>query len=224
MKFNILFLFSIVLLSSCIGDDIVDDLIEPTLTITNALDTIGQDSSFAFNARYLNNVGREEIVDIMWQSSNPDIIAITNDGVATGLAEGVSTIIAITETTDLFLRDSVNVAVGASNVSQTIEKSGTIRTTSSYVLEGNFMISETDNGIQIDIADDYRASRALPGLFVYLTNNPATTSGALEIGRVEVFEGTHQYVLEGVGINDFSHILYFCKPFNVKVGDGEIED
>ncbi|MEM9549152.1 MAG: hypothetical protein AAGA77_24405, partial [Bacteroidota bacterium] len=62
----------------------------------------------------------------------------------------------------------------------------------------------------------------LPGLYVYLTNNRNTTANALEIGAVEVFNGAHTYTVEDVGINDYKFLLYFCKPFNVKVGDGEI--
>jgi len=60
-------------------------------------------------------------------------------------------------------------------------------------------------------------------LYVYLTNNPSTTAGALEIGKVTVFEGTHIYTIEGdIPLNQYNYLLYFCKPFNVKVGDGEI--
>ena len=89
-------------------------------------------------------------------------------------------------------------------------------------MTGHFTLSVNDDKLLIDIQDDYRASTALPGLFVYLTNNPNTTVGALEIGAVQVFSGAHSYELENVDINDYNYLLYFCKPFNVKVGDGEI--
>ena len=103
-------------------------------------------------------------------------------------------------------------------------KTGVIRTTTFYTLEGDFIIEETDGGIHIDIDDNYRASSGLPGLYLYLTNNPNSTANAHEVGLVTTFNGAHEFDVEGVGINDFSHLLYFCKPFNVKVGDGAIED
>ncbi len=102
-------------------------------------------------------------------------------------------------------------------------RSGVIQTTSSYVMEGDFEIRIEAGQLLIDIADNYWASFALPGLYVYLTNNPNTTANALEIGAVEVFNGVHQYLVNDVGLNDYNYLLYFCKPFNVKVGDGEIQ-
>jgi len=100
---------------------------------------------------------------------------------------------------------------------------GTIRTTSSYKLEGDFTLKEEDGKLIIDIADNYEASDALPGLYIYLTNNPNTNTGAVEIGAVDIFKGAHTYEVTGVNINDFDYLLYFCKPFGVKVGDGEIK-
>ena len=70
-----------------------------------------------------------------------------------------------------------------------------------------------------DVADD-----GLPGLYVYLSNNPNSVSGALEIGPVEVFEGAHDYTISGLDITTYAYVLYFCKPFNVKVGHGDIEE
>ena len=47
----------------------------------------------------------------------------------------------------------------------------------------------------------------------------------LEIGAVEVFKGAHSYILEGdIPLNQYDYLLYYCKPFNVKVGDGPIGD
>nr|HQU58856.1 hypothetical protein [Saprospiraceae bacterium] len=75
----------------------------------------------------------------------------------------------------------------------------------------------------LEIADNYRASTSLPGLYLYLTNNPATVNNALEVGKVAVFDGAHSYHISGVGINDYDYLLYWCKPFSVKVGDGEMQ-
>ena len=55
-----------------------------------------------------------------------------------------------------------------------------------------------------------------------MTNNPNTASGAKEIQKVTVFNGAHKYIITNTKINDFNHLLYWCKPFGVKVGDGEI--
>ena len=101
---------------------------------------------------------------------------------------------------------------------------GTIRTTSSYELTGSYEYGLNDAGqLVLDIGDDYVASTAIPRLFVYLSNNPNSPSGAYEIAEVTVFSGAHSYVLpSSIDISDYKYILYWCKPFIVKVGDSTI--
>ena len=74
-----------------------------------------------------------------------------------------------------------------------------------------------------DLVTDLDGATSLPGLYVYLTNNPSTVNNAYEIGRVETFNGAHSYRISGVGLNEYDYLLYWCKPFSVKVGDGEIK-
>lgn len=101
---------------------------------------------------------------------------------------------------------------------------GTIQTTSSYKLTGSYEYGLNDAGqLVLDIARDYEASTALPSLYVYLSNNPNSTSGSYEIAEVIVFNGAHSYTLpSSIDISDYKYILYWCKPFNVKVGDSTI--
>ena len=101
---------------------------------------------------------------------------------------------------------------------------GTIRTTSSYELTGSYEYGLNDAGqLVLDITGNYEASTALPGLYVYLSNNHNSTSGSYEIAEVTVFNGAHSYTLpSSIDISDYKYILYWCKPFNVKVGDSTI--
>ena len=47
----------------------------------------------------------------------------------------------------------------------------------------------------------------------------------MEIGEVKVFKGAHRYTIGGdIALNQYKYLLYYCKPFNVKVGDGEFGD
>ena len=86
---------------------------------------------------------------------------------------------------------------------------GTIRTTSSYELTGSYEYGLNDAGqLVLDIGDDYVASTAIPRLFVYLSNNPNSPSGAYEIAEVTVFSGAHSYVLpSSIDISDYKYIL-----------------
>ena len=72
-------------------------------------------------------------------------------------------------------------------------------------MEGDFVINAVDDNLVIEIADNYVASSALPGLYIYLTNNPNSINDALEIGEVTVFEGAHSYEVENVGLMDYDY-------------------
>ncbi len=206
----------------CIKDDFIDDFVEPTLRIDTLVDTLAIDSFFQFEAIYLNNVGVAAEVPIEWSSSLPEIISITSDGLAQALQFGSSIISVQHSDGTTILKDSIKVSVGGITTMTMEERGGTIASTSSYTLTGDFILFEEGNSLILELSDNYQASTALPGLYVYLTNNRNTTANALEIGAVQIFSGAHSYTIENTGINDYNYILYFCKPFNVKVGDGEI--
>lgn len=101
-------------------------------------------------------------------------------------------------------------------------RSGSISTTTFYQLKGDFTLSEIDGKLILDFADNYIAEDSLPGLYLYLTNDPNGVEDAFEIGPVEIFEGEHSYEIEGVALDEYEYLLYYCKPFRVKVGEGKI--
>ncbi|MBI1192328.1 MAG: hypothetical protein GC205_04040 [Bacteroidetes bacterium] len=225
MKTYLFFGLVALLAAGCIGDDIVQDAVEPELRITNPLDSLAVGATHQYEVQYFNGIGQPELAEVTWSSSAPSIVSITADGLATGLQEGSALLRADVNAREGSFSATVLLEVGANTVAAGTFREGMIRSTSSYLLEGDFELHDVGAGrLELRIADNYRASTSLPGLYVYLTNNPNTSVGALEIGRVVDFNGAHTYVIEGSSLNDYSHVLYFCKPFNVKVGDGEILD
>ncbi|MEM9885630.1 MAG: Ig-like domain-containing protein [Bacteroidota bacterium] len=215
--------FFSLLLSACIGDDVIFDRVEEQVRIMNTIDTLGFGESYQFEATFLNNVGIEETATVEWSSSAPEIVSIDATGLATALATGKASIYAIVNLSAGVVSDTIDVVVGENTVVAEITRTGKVETTTFYDLEGTFIVEETDDGIRIAFEEDYVASEGLPGLYIYLTNNPSSVSGAHEIGKVEVFNGEHFYEVAGVGINDYDYIYYWCKPFGVEVGEGRIE-
>lgn len=143
----------------------------------------------------------------------------------TAIASGVATVTVSFMVSDtlIFAQNSIEVIA---IVMETITSfSGNLETKSGYTLEGSFTLSKTDDGLQLILAEDYKASSTLPGLYVYLSNNSNTTQQAFEIGAVSVFSGAHSYTLpSSIGLMDYQYLLYWCKPFNVKVGEAKIYD
>ena len=224
----LILILTIGIIQSCIENDIIDDKIEEKLSINNEIEKLTLNTTHQYTTKYTNNVGEVTIPSVTWTSSNPTILSVSNTGLITGLTEGESTISAKVTTSEgkvVMTENKVTVTTEIIDNGSLKEKSGVIRTTSSYALKGNFTIKEiaNTNDLELSIDATYQASSSLPGLYLYLTNNPNTVSGAKEIAKVNVFNGAHTYIIRDTKINDFNHLLYWCKPFSVKVGDGEIK-
>ena len=219
---------SLLVVSSCIKDDILEDFVQPEIRISGSIDTLGVDSVFTFQARFFNNIGLDEEVEIVWTSSD-DSIATVSEGQVTGVSEGNATITAsfFYPEENLEVTATEMVTVGKAILPPPVEEplrmiDGVIRTTTFYPLEGDFQFIEEEDGVTIDIASNYIADNRLPGLYIYLSNNRNSIAGALEIAEVTQFSGAHTYTVPEVEFEDFAFIVYFCKPFNVKVGEAEL--
>ena len=208
-------------LDSCVKDDIVQDEVDPVIRITNPLDTIGIGTTYLFLEEYLNNVGQKEDVDVEWESSDTSIISIDQNGMAEAKVLGQA-IITVTSLTDPPVSATNEIVVGNSTVATTTpERTGSLTPASFYPLAGDFTLKDENGVATLALASNYEADTRLPGLYVYLSNNTASFSNALEIGKVVTFNGAHSYTLPaGTDINSYQYVLYFCKPFNVAVGDG----
>ena len=274
---KILPFISFLLYLSCIGTDVTDDYVDPTLRITSdQIISIKVGQKFQFTAKYFDTSGT--LVDnpnLIWTVSPPDALTIDDSGFATATNYGLATIqvsvvtalgttisaktsfpvreavAIITETTSSTTDSNTSTSTtgsgtvtmtsgtGTSTTTDTDSTTmgdddvvviapqsyqGTIRTTSSYRLTGSYEYGLNDAGqLVLDIGDDYEASTALPGLYVYLTNNPNSPSEAYELAKVTVFSGAHSYILpSSIDISDYKYILYWCKPFSIKVGDSTI--
>lgn len=227
MKNQFKFLFAIsafIFLQACIGDDFIDDNIDPVLRITNAVDTIAIGTTYQLEHIYLNNIGREENINTQWTSSDESVLEVNATGLVTASSIGTATITISSVDLDQILVQSIEITISDSAPTGTsLQMSeGTIIASSFYTLEGSFSYTQTEEGIDIIFAEDYKASTALPGLYVYLSNNQNSIADAYEIGKVNVFNGAHTYEIEDVGFSDYQFLVYYCKPFNVKVGDGEL--
>lgn len=225
-KVSLSFLSAILLFTACIGDDIIADEIEPTIRITNPVDSLEINTSYTFEASAFDNTGlRVSDPNLIWTSTDPSILEIDSIGMASAKMLGTAMLsVSWMQGGESYSDDNI-VTVGTNTVQQSQKRTGSLISSSSYQLEGDFNLSLENGAVVLNLESNYRASSSLPGLFVYLTNNPSTSAGALEIGPATSFSGAHSYTLPvSVGLNDYQYVLYFCKPFNVKVGDGQFDN
>ncbi|MDC1434255.1 hypothetical protein N8147_01745 [Flavobacteriaceae bacterium] len=312
MKNASLIIVCFLLLLSCVGEDLVNDYVDPDLRISNAILSIPEGVQYQFTARFFDESGTKvENPTLVWLVDPPTALSIAQDGTIQAIAAGEATVIvqttglrgdiiearttfsvtAVTSTdtststseTSTMTADSetstlttdtetstMTTETETSTMTTDTETStmttdtetstmttdtetstmttetetstttidnntgtgivlapefyeGEIISTSSYILEGNFRYEHNGTQITLSLDENYRASTSLPGLYLYLGNNPNTVNGAIEIAKVTVFNGAHEYIFPpSIELADYKYLIYWCKPFSVPVGEGTI--
>ena len=193
MKQALLFATAFLLFFSCVETDYKNDRVDPEIFISNPLSTLEEGTDYQLETKYFNYVGKEIENPVVNWSTENPTILTVSE---TGLVTGISMGVAI---------------ITASLIS-------------SYLLKGSYTLEPLDaGGVKLSLGEDYEADTSLPGLYIYLGNNPNSTADAFEIGPVTTFDGAHFYDLPTIGIYDYNYVLYWCKPFGVKVGEGQIK-
>ncbi|MDO6803768.1 hypothetical protein Q4595_15045 [Wenyingzhuangia sp. 1_MG-2023] len=232
--FNYLLLIVLAInLISCVQEDIVNDTVPEELRITTSINQLQVGDVIKLEAVYFNNVGQTETKNVVWETSNENVISISDMNIEAE-TEGLATVTAKVNGETMLLMDSKTlqvVKVGMLPIPSESEaiKVGTLKSTSSYVCEGDFEIAETTTGIAITVASNYRADTTLPGFVMYLTNNPNSIANGLVVDAFDDADGAHYngaftFDVAGVGINDYSYLVHWCRPFGIKAGDATIND
>ncbi len=206
--------------TACIGDDFIEDAVDREIRVLNLIDTLILGETYPLDLQYLNEIGQEETIDFTFSSSSPDVVSVSTSGEITGLSLGSSTILISADDEGNEVNLSFDLIVGENRTEQASERNGTIRTTTFYDLEGTYNIVPDGDDLILTLNDDFRTTDRLPGLYVYLTNNLNSVSGAKEVSMVTQFEGEHSYRISDVQLMEFEFLLFWCKPFKVKVGEG----
>ncbi|MEN8765515.1 MAG: hypothetical protein ACN4EF_04830 [Wenyingzhuangia sp.] len=221
-------------LSSCIGEDIVNDSVPEQLRIVSNLHQLRVGDVVKLEASYFNRVGEKEDKRVLWESS--DSIVISIDTITTSLtaaSEGIATVIAKTSGMSEVLSDQYHVAVLPEKeevlVLPELTKVGTFAKVSSYASAGDFEVKKTSSGIQIHLASNYVADQSLPGFALFLTNNPNSLANALQIDAYDDEDGAHYkgsfiYSIDDLGLNDYSYLVQWCRPYSILVGQALIID
>ena len=209
----------LIFLCGCIGTDVIDDEMDEMIIIENIIDTLKVGDQHQFKARYLNNVGIETPANFNWSSSDDAVISIEDNGMATAHQTGSVTLTVDAEG----ISESIEVAAGNKTSEAANERTANLVTVSSYPLSGTATLKKGDNGLILQFSDNFNTTSALPGLYVYLTNNVNTLNGALEVGKVTAFNGSQSYVITATSdLFEYNFVLFYCKPFVVPVGNGKL--
>ena len=210
-------------LTSCIGTDIVEEVVVPEeVSITAGVEELRVGDSFTFAADHFDMFGRRSEESINWSSSDEAILGVTQDGLVTAVSAGTAYIRAVVGTA----RDSVLVEAGDATSEVESERSGLFEGLRSYRVEGMFTLTDTGgDNLELTFASDFRASNG-PGLFIYLSNAATNVNGGIELGAIQSNSGAQTYIIskQQAQLNSYSHVVVYCKPFGVAFGFGEFDD
>ncbi len=188
----------------------------------NQLDLNGN-KTHQYTTTYTDVNGQVQTPQITWSSSDTNIATVSNNGLVTAIGTGNVTITSSTTgANSQTISDTTSIEVINTG---SVQKSGTL--SGSYSLRGTFTLKEipNSNDLELSINSDYNLSNGVPGPYLYLSNNPNTVigNGSKEISSVTTFSGAHKYIIRDTKINDFKYVFYWCRPFGVKIGTGEIK-
>lgn len=213
------------------ADTLTIDVRSSIFEINEDISILGLGETHQFTATFMSFLGDSTTQDIVWSSSDPDIISIdAKTGLARGLATRTANIIASINSEELNLSDTIRIEVKASGTETILfERTGALQGSGGYALSGDMKLKENGDGSLIfSFADNFSFSGA-PGPYLYLSNNPNSIANALEIGKLPTTRnpGTGAFEvgeIRGTNLNEYNYLVFWCKPFQVKLGSGELDN
>ena len=153
---------------------------------------------------------------VAWESTNPDVCSVDDNGLVTALANGMTQVIASSEGVSSL---PVSLMVGGTSLS----RSGIFKGLNGYSVEGTATVERSADESKLVFGDDFRAQNG-PGLFVYLSPNANNVTGGVSLGNLQAQSGEQTYPIpDNVNPDDFDHVLVYCQPFRVPFGTANIQ-
>jgi len=151
---------------------------------------------------------------ITWQSANPTVATVNNNGLVTGVANGTTE---ITATANNIKSLPFQISIG------TNERVGTFSGRRGYTVMGTGRVRKVNGTFIVSLDADFSASSG-PGLHVYLSDSDATASAGVDLGDLKSRTGAQSYeVPTNIDANAFKYVLIYCKPFSVTFGAAEMK-
>ncbi|MEM9324494.1 MAG: DM13 domain-containing protein [Bacteroidota bacterium] len=152
-----------------------------------------------------------------WSSEDEAIATVDEQGLVSTLSDGTVAIVATTGSVSSRLELQVGNQESLSRTAALVGLNG-------YDVTGSAILSATGSGaLQLQLSEDFSVQNG-PGLYLYLSNNRTNINGGVEISELRSNSGADIYNLPGtVELQDFSHVLVWCRPFGVGFGTGALE-
>jgi Bacterial Ig-like domain (group 2)/Electron transfer DM13 len=232
--FKIFPLFTVLLLNSCVGTDLIDDpIIAEKIRLSPRIDslTVGQEQIFSI--KFTDKYGVEESAkNSVWRSSDPSKITVDATGKAKAIALGKATIYVTNgvATDSLVLNKQSNSnpitnsnPVSNSNDTTYIKRSVFKRFDNSHDARGGVRI-QTVKGITQIVTEGNFSTSAGPSLYLLLTNHLdgrytvtpnsqaiSAVSAQVTPNKLTAFSGVQTWtVSSNINPKDYKYIILYC--------------
>ncbi len=168
-----------------------------------------------FTAQGLNGNGQTiSGINFQWNSTDPTIVSIDDNGRAETLMPGIAFVYAFANGIQ---SDNIRVEVRGQSKTGSFQRNPS----TTYVVEGTATLTIDGNDLLLQFGDDFRCSNG-PNLHVYLANGPSISAGGVDLGSLRSTSGAQSYRFNGSNNVDFTHVIIHCVPFNVSFGFAEL--
>ena len=202
--------------SQVINVSVIDPDIAVNISINAPSNIVTLNETLQLGFTATNGFSEEISPEVTWSSSNEEIVTVDQNGLVSGLGEGIAT---ITVVTDNNIAASIAIMVEGSN-----SRVASFQGINGYRASGSAMLVRNIVGdIFLEIGEDFSVS-AGPGLFLYVSN---TSSGRITLSEgIQVIPDrlTSSGVIAGrsfnltainpnITLDSFSHVVIVCVPF-----------
>ncbi|OJJ17903.1 hypothetical protein BKI52_29020 [marine bacterium AO1-C] len=176
---------------------------------------VGSTLQLTASARDVNG-NALNVSDFTWTSSSTSIATVDQNGLVTGVADGVVTITASANNIDSQAYELTIGSGGSSQASRTAQFAGS----NGYRVSGDASLAAAGNGIKLSLGSNF-SSQSGPGLYLYLSNSSSSVSGGVELGKLRKNSGSDEYTVDGVALDQYKFVIVYCKPFGAAFGFAE---
>lgn len=143
-----------------------------------------------------------------WQSSNDALVSVNSSGVVTGKAYGTAQV------------SASSMGLQSAPVMVQVVRTGSFSGSGS---SGTAMISISNNILRLTTSANFVASTGAPDLRMYLTNNPNSVVGAIEVATLNQRNGAQSWnISPPTTITQFRYALIWCKQFGGNYGAADL--
>ncbi|MEL6133001.1 MAG: DM13 domain-containing protein [Bacteroidota bacterium] len=154
--------------------------------------------------------------EVTWESVDPAVGSIDENGLFTALTSGTTEVTAMAEGLKSL---PYSLMVGVDSLIRT----GTFMGANGYSVQGTATLVRTADSTTVMMGSDFRTQNG-PGLYVYLSPNADNVTGGVNLGQIKATTGEQSYTLpSNANPDDFEHVIIYCQPFRLPFGTANLQ-